>query len=354
MGYLIRAAVDVYQNNEQHVLYLPTKAGGAVLTARKCLIALHGRNATASHPTAIKGWNAHILKLVEAGGYVVMSIDTGAQTDGPGTNDGNSYKNQWGNDAAMTAITNAKTYLLTTLGASGSTKVGFLDYSLGGGQGFNWMSRNASLCAGAITYAGGVDYDYFWNNFNQYKAELELSYTGTKTTTTGSGTLNQVGSNLTIASGTNFPASGTCVLYPFGNVVQYQANDPVIVTYTGGGGTTTLTGCTIPSGSKAWGTGSQYLGVCTVGGYATNKTTRSPILIASNVVFDAVPVHDYCGTLDEVVGASATPASTQNQDFVTAVGPNAVYHPVTGYTHGTLFNGISSDEILSIVNTFKW
>lgn len=335
------------------MLFLPAGAGGIPLTGRKCIIAIHGRSGNASQPRIFPGFAQHIWALTNAG-YVVMSIDAGSQGAGAGTSDATRYRNPWGSDDAMTDITAATTYLLTTLGASGSAKVGFMDFSLGGGQGFNWMTRNSGLCAGAITYSGALDYDFYYNNFANYKAELELSYAATKTTTTGSGTLTTSATTVTVASTTGFPASGTFALYPIATQATYI--DPLIVTYTGGGGGgTSFTGCTIASGSRTWGTGTVFTGVATTGGYATNKTTRSPLLIATNVVFDSVPVHCYLAADDAVVGRPSTPIKTtsDSKQFTDAVGANATFHSVRGPGYPTYSTTITDTKTISTSTTLN-
>src|ERR1051326_2056258 len=238
MGVLLEtrnSTTGSYAANEMQTLFRPLSAGNS-LSGVKCLLAIHGRGGTALQPHKTPGWYRIIRALTDAG-YAVLSIDCAAQSAGAGTTDANRYTNPWGNDAAMTAIANARTWLT---GQGAASKIGFLDYSLGGGQGFN--------------------YDWFWTNKAFATAELEDSYASAHTTTSGSGTLNQVGSNLTLTGAlAGQPASGTVVLYPITTQGLYV--DPVIVTYTGGGGTTTLTGCTIASGSLAWGTGSVFTGV---------------------------------------------------------------------------------------------
>lgn len=193
------------------------------------------------------------------------------------------------------------------------------------------MSANSGLCSGAVSVAGALDYDFYWNNFGNYKAELELAYaTGKSTIGAASGTLNQTGSTVSaVVSTAAFPASGTFVLYPISTFAGFL--DAVIVTYTGKT-STTFTGCTIASGSRTWGNTGVMTGVATTGGFATNKTTRSPLLIASNAVFDAVPVHLYTAADDSSTGRPSTPIKTSSDSkaFKDAVGANAVFHEVRG------------------------
>jgi pimeloyl-ACP methyl ester carboxylesterase len=284
-----------------------------------------------------------------------MGIDYGAQGASA-----TGFNNPWWGTPAMTACTNARTYLLTTLGASGSTKIGFLDYSLGGGTGFNWNSRNNTLVSGIISYAPACDGDYFYNLAGQpinqgYAASMDLAYAASTTTLTGSGTLNQVGSTLTLTGAMGLPVSGTLIIY---QRTTYQniavgATGAIYVAYTAGGGTTTLLNCTIATGSQTWGTAGDgtWTGAATPGAWAANAATRSPVLIATNPAFDNVPLHLYTGTAD------ATVPTSQVQTFATAVGPNAVVHSIAGGTHTSIVNNpaqISSAEILSIVSSFGW
>jgi hypothetical protein len=248
-----------YQAAEESWLQFPAIAGGASLTGRRCLVLLHGRTSQGRQPAQWKGYKAIVNALCDPAsvgrsgpGYVVMSIDAGSNSGGAGTTDATSYKNGWNADYVGTAISAARTNLITTRGASGSTKIGILEWSLGAGQGFYWGKVNPTLLSGIVSFAPATDYTWLYNNFSTTNsggaAEIELSYAATKTTTIGSGTLNQVGSNLTITSGTGFAASGSGILYTIGDINAYTT--PVKFTYTGGGGTATLTGCTIATGSR--------------------------------------------------------------------------------------------------------
>src|SRR5260370_1273540 len=102
LRYLLDTKMSATQTNQLSWLMRPT--GTNSFAGRKCLIAIHGRTALGSHPAVFTDWMNHCRSLVEAG-YVVLGIDCGAQS---GTTNG--YTNPWGNDAAMTAITNPKTY----------------------------------------------------------------------------------------------------------------------------------------------------------------------------------------------------------------------------------------------------
>ena len=350
MGVLLEtrnSTTGSYAANEMQTLFRPLSAGNS-LSGVKCLLAIHGRGGTALQPHKTPGWYRIIRALTDAG-YAVLSIDCAAQSGGAGTTDANRYTNPWGNDAAMTAIANARTWLT---GQGAASKIGFLDYSLGGGQGFNYGSRNPNNVSGIITFCGAYDYDWFWTNKAFATAELEDSYASAHTTTSGSGTLNQVGSNLTLTGAlAGQPASGTVVLYPITTQGLYV--DPVIVTYTGGGGTTTLTGCTIASGSLAWGTGSVFTGVSPTGGYATNKATRSPLLIASNPAFDTWPMHCYLAADDATVGPATTPIQSPSMSvaFCNAVGSNAVFHSVRGAQYATTNTTLAESKTLNAVGT---
>ena len=325
----LEVGVGVYQSNEAHWLLLPNKLNASTA---KCLLFLHGRSSTAAQISQYPYLFLHAQALADAG-YVVMGIDAGAQS---GT--ANAFANAWASDPCMTAMGNAKSYLLTTRGFAGSTRIGVMGWSLGSGQEFVYAQRNAGVVSGIISYAGA--FSYGWLNTNNglsvpysYAAELDQSYAATKTTTTGSGTLNQVGSNLTIASGTGFPASGTGILY--NQVPGTGLPNALKFTYTSGGGTTTLAGCTIVSGSLAWGTGTNFTGVATSGGWATNAATRDPLVIAQTPLsFDNIPIHCFLAADDPTVGRAQTPQASMVPDFVAAV--NAVhanqanFHKVVG------------------------
>lgn len=355
MAHVGRVSANTHNGTaSQSLLFLPRNAGSN-LAGRKCVVLVHGR-AGSARQVQVQIYFYAVVRALTAAGYVVMSVDGGSRSQGAGTTDATRFQNPWGNDDSMTDITAARTYLVTTLGASGSTKIGFIDYSIGGGVGFNWMSRNSGLSSGCVSSSGALDFDFYYNNFANYKAEAELAYAATKTTTTGSGTLTTSGTTVTVASTTGFPASGTFVLYSIGTMTTVTANDPLIVTYTGGGGGgTSFTGCTIASGSRTWGTGVSYTGVGTTGGYATNKTTRSPLLIATNVVFDAVPVHVYTAADDAVTGRASTPIKTQSDSlqFKNAVGSNAVFHEHRGRQWATTATTITDTKTISTSTTLN-
>lgn len=348
-GVLLDTVASGYQSGEMQCLALPAGAATS-LAGVKCLVVLHGRGGVATNMIQNALWYPHIRALAQAG-YAVFGIDTGAQSVV------SKYFNSWASDVAMTAITNAKTYLLSTRGATGSTKIGFLDYSLGGGQGFIWMTQNPGAAAGVISYAPACDHQYFYDSpvIPAWQAELELNYASYNRLLSGSGTLNQVGSALTVTTDTTpFPAAGNAVAYGEQSVANFLA--PMKVAYTSKNATQLL-GCTIVSGSISWnGAGGvgNYLRIAEWGQFVNFKPTRSPIAVASSAVFDAVPIHCYVGTLDATLGAAATPASTQVPDFCAAVGSSAVYHPLAGKTHTDLFGAIPASEVVALVDGFKW
>lgn len=127
------------------------------------IIAIHGHGASATVWTPGNFVGDHALYLAK-GGNLVLSIDAA----GPAT---------WANDACMSAIDSAFTYLTTTLGCL-SDKVGVMGWSMGGLAAMNWLKRNPSKVTKVVVWAPGLNIDYFYDNNPTSKTEIDAAYGG--------------------------------------------------------------------------------------------------------------------------------------------------------------------------------
>lgn len=155
-------AVAAYLANESHLLI--RSDGYDRGQGLRGIIAIHGRGATSTVWTPGNFVGDH-AKYLAIGGNLVLSIDAG----GPAT---------WANDASMTAVSSAFTYLTTTLGCM-TDKVCLLGWSMGGLVALNWLKRNPSKVKNIVMFAPALDMDYFYDNNATYASEINTAYGGT-------------------------------------------------------------------------------------------------------------------------------------------------------------------------------
>ncbi len=151
-----------YLANESHLLIRSGKFNRG--QGLRGVIAIHGHGATSTVWTPGNFIGDHALYLAK-GGCLVLSIDAGGTA-------------AWANDAAMTAVDNAFTYLTTTLGCM-TDKVCLLGWSMGGLTALNWLKRNPSKVKSIVTFAPAFNMDYFYDNNGTSKTEIDTAYGGT-------------------------------------------------------------------------------------------------------------------------------------------------------------------------------
>lgn len=305
-------AAGIYAANEGQYLLVgkDTPRDGT----RKGIICLHGHGADATvfTPGALSNSFApgnHARALAQAG-YIVLSIDAG----GPAP---------WANDVAMTAVTNAHTWLTGVSGGAKTGEVGLVGWSMGGLTALNWAKRNPSLVGAMELFAPATDLDYFYT-VPGFQTNLDIAYSGQTTTTSGAGTINASASTVNVGSTAGFAASGQFAIG--------VPNTTGVVTYTGTTGTS-FTGCTM-SGSFGYTAGTR---ISRMGDFVANSVGHNPLADAADYTPLVIPTRIYHGDAD------ATVAYSQSTAFMSAVN-NPVFELInlTGSGHVNLFGFVST------------
>lgn len=171
-----RSGIGKYRANEQHVEILPPNWQG---TGTVCgIIALHGAGGDYTAPWQRpfrRGYYDWVRALALAG-FPVLSIDAGRPDVATGTTSG---PQAWLNDNAQAAVSDAVTYLQSTVGAS-EGKVGLIGPSMGGGTALAWAGNNPTLAAFVIANSPVADLeDMASNDRGGVAANLNAAYGGT-------------------------------------------------------------------------------------------------------------------------------------------------------------------------------
>jgi pimeloyl-ACP methyl ester carboxylesterase len=138
-------SVGLYQSGEGQLVSVSRKT--PLNNTAKGVIAIHGHGADCTQMVQYQAAQGLHIKALADAGLIVMSIDAGGTAT-------------WGYSAAMTAISNAYTWLTTTGGAA-TGKVAIFAWSMGGFNALNWIKRNPTKCGPAALWAPASDLDFF-------------------------------------------------------------------------------------------------------------------------------------------------------------------------------------------------
>ena len=283
---------------------------------RSGILCLHGHGADATVFTPAAHTNSfapgnHARALAEAG-FIVLSIDAG----GPAP---------WANNASMSAVSNAYTWLTGATGGAKPATVGLVGWSMGGLAALNWAKRNPTLVGAMELFAPATDLDYFYT-VPGYQTNLDIAYSGQTTTTSGSGTVSGSASTVNVNSTAGFAASGQFAIG--------VPNTTGVVSYSGITGTS-FTGCTM-SGSFGYSAGTR---ISRMGDFAANSVGHNPLADAADYTPLAIPTKIYHGDAD------ATVAYSQSTAFTSAVNnSNFELINLAGSGHVNLFGYFSTTD----------
>ena len=164
MSMTLETGVGVVTASERYAVMRPKNR----TAVKRGILYVHGRESgTTSGAVA---WQAYVERTtlflrLAAAGFVVLSCDAG----------GNAT---WGNNTAISRLTDAKTYLLT-LGVS-PTKIATLATSMGNLNALAWIAANLSLITCHVGIIPVCDLtDMRTNNRGGFQSEIDTAYGGT-------------------------------------------------------------------------------------------------------------------------------------------------------------------------------
>lgn len=146
----------------------------------------------------------HVDALAEAG-YIVYGID-------------HARINSWGDPDAMSAISDAYSFMVSYLGQTGSPKCGIMGWSMGGLTALNWIRKNSTLVSAGWVFNPASDVRYFrdtsglytppysttgLSNQGSYVSEINTTYAPSTTANGGFAIPASGGAGITVNVATN-------------------------------------------------------------------------------------------------------------------------------------------------------